>query len=110
MKDRLTRLVVIGLLILLAILVVQPYVDRYLFSTGGPRPIEPRGKLSDVERATIELFKRVAPSVVHIASRIDDNQLSASSNNAQGQTGSGFIWDTAGHIVTNAHVAQRASA
>lgn len=109
MKDRLTRLVVIGLLILLAILVVQPYVDRFLFTANGPRPIQPRGKLSDVERARIDLFKRLSPSVVHVASRVDTNQLSASSGRAQGQTGSGFIWDSAGHIVTNDHVVKGAS-
>jgi 2-alkenal reductase len=110
MQDRLTRLVVVGLLVLLAILVVQPYVDRFLFSATEPRPIEPRGKLADVERATIEIFQRVAPSVVHIAGRAEENILSSSLDTAQVQTGTGFMWDDAGHIVTNSHVVQGASA
>jgi 2-alkenal reductase len=108
MQDRLTRLVVVGLLVLLAILVAQPYLDRFLFSATEPRPIEPRGKLADVERATIEIFQRVAPSVVHIAGRADQNILSSGLDTAQVQTGTGFIWDEAGHIVTNSHVVQGA--
>jgi 2-alkenal reductase len=109
MQDRLTRLVVIGLLVLLAILAVQPYVDRFLFSATEPRPIEPRGKLADVERATIEIFQRVSPSVVHIAGRPEGEVLS-SGEAARIQTGTGFIWDDAGHIVTNSHVVQGTSA
>jgi 2-alkenal reductase len=108
MQDRLTRLVVVGLLVLLAILAAQPYVDRFLFSATEPRPIEPRGKLSDLERATIEIFQRVAPSVVHIAGRAEDSVLS-STDNGPVQTGTGFLWDNAGHIVTNSHVVQGAS-
>jgi 2-alkenal reductase len=104
MQDRLTRLVVLALLVLLAILVGQPYIDRYLFSATEPRPIEPRGKLADGERATIEIFQRVAPSVVHIAGRSEESVLSNGSETARIQTGTGFLWDQAGHIVTNNHV------
>jgi len=110
MQDRLTRLVVVGLLVLLAILAVQPYADRFLFSAKEPRPIEPRGKLSDFERATIEIFQRVSPSVVHVAGRADENVMSSSVETAPVQTGTGFVWDTAGHVVTNNHVVQGASA
>jgi 2-alkenal reductase len=109
MQDRLTRLVVVGLLVLLAILVVQPYLDRFLFSATEPRPIEPRGKLADVERATIEIFQRVSPSVVHVAGRAEQNVLSSSAETARVQTGTGFVWDEAGHIVTNSHVVEGAS-
>jgi 2-alkenal reductase len=110
MHDRLTRLVLVGLLVLLAILVGQPYIDRFLFSATEPRPIEPRGKLADGERATIEIFQRVAPSVVHISGRADESVLSNGTATAQVQTGTGFIWDLAGHIVTNSHVVQGSSA
>jgi S1-C subfamily serine protease len=109
MQDRLTRLVVVGLLVLLAILAVQPYVDRFMFSSTDPRPIEPRGKLADVERATIEIFQRVAPSVVHIAGRPEQDVLASGLDTARVQTGTGFVWDEAGHIVTNSHVVQGAS-
>jgi 2-alkenal reductase len=110
MQDRLTRLVVVGLLVLLAILVAQPYVDRVLFSANEPRPIEPRGKLADIERGTIDIFQRVAPSVVHVAGRSEGNELGGSGTDpAQAQTGTGFIWDKAGHIVTNNHVVKGAT-
>ena len=108
MQDRLTRLVVVGLLVLLAILAVQPYVDRFLFSATEPRPIEPRGKLADVERATIEIFQRVSPSVVHVSGRAEQSVLASGADTRRVQTGTGFVWDEAGHIVTNSHVVQGA--
>jgi 2-alkenal reductase len=109
MQDRLTRLVVVGLLVLLAILAVQPYADRFLFSAKQPRPIEPRGKLSELERATIEIFQKASPSVVHVAGRTDDDGQSSTLGAGQVRTGTGFVWDAAGHIVTNSHVVRGAS-
>jgi hypothetical protein len=44
---------------LLAVLVLQPYVFRLMFSATSPRPVEPRGELADTEKSTIELFQRV---------------------------------------------------
>jgi S1-C subfamily serine protease len=66
-----------------------------------PRPIAKRGELSPEERATIELFRDVSPSVVHITS-FDEDQTPLA-------TGSGFIWDDQGRIVTNFHVIRNAS-
>lgn len=109
MQDRFTRLVVVCLLILLAILIGQPYLDRYLYSATQPRPIEPRGKLADGERATIAIFQRAAPSVVQISGRAGDNTLTNALGRAQVQTGTGFIWDLAGHVVTNNHVVEGTS-
>ena len=71
--------------------------------------ITPRGNLSVGEQTTIELFKKAAPSVVHIvdtvapAGRLNMNILEM----ARG-TGSGFVWDDAGHVVTNYHVIEAA--
>jgi S1-C subfamily serine protease len=57
--------------------------------------------LVDVEEQLfIELYKRVSPSVVHIA--VTTGSLTGSG------TGSGFVWDTEGHIVTNNHVVESA--
>jgi 2-alkenal reductase len=62
--------------------------------------------LLDIERRTIAIFERAAPSVVQIAGRrTGDNQ--AFENRIQG--GSGFIWDTRGHVVTNDHVVRGTS-
>jgi S1-C subfamily serine protease len=62
--------------------------------------IEPRGPLGEAERATVELFERVSPSVVAISVIVAPDDPSKFHIGA----GSGFIWDEAGNIVTNAHV------
>lgn len=55
--------------------------------------------LADVEEQLfIELYERVSPSVVHIA---------VTTRGSSG-SGSGFVWDTEGHIVTNNHVVEGA--
>lgn len=76
-----------------------------------PRPVTPRGDLADDERATIELFQNASPSVVYITSLAHRRELFGLNiaEIPQG-AGSGFIWDNAGHIVTNFHVIQVANA
>ncbi|MCA9216790.1 MAG: trypsin-like peptidase domain-containing protein [Planctomycetales bacterium] len=66
------------------------------------QPIVARGDLAEDEAATIELFRRNAQCVVHVATREID-QLVGSEEISEG-AGSGFIWDRKGHIVTNNHV------
>lgn len=76
-----------------------------------PRSVTPRGDLDPDEKATIELFRKASPSVVHITSvarRADLFTLDVFEI-PQG-TGSGFIWDESGHIVTNFHVISDADA
>jgi len=66
---------------------------------------QPAESLADIERRTIELFERASPSVVHIAGRKGSSDvLSADEKSTSIQTGTGFIWDNLGHIVTNDHV------
>src|ERR1700716_1574991 len=102
MRDRFTRLTLGILLILLAAFVVQPYIDRIFFS-GTPRPVEPRGSLAEAERTAIEIFERVSPSVVHVVARAVAS--GATDLDKEGvQSGTGFIWDTSRHVVTNSHV------
>ena len=108
MQSRFVRAILIIVLILLGLYVAQPEIDRLLFSAKTPRSIEPRGSLSEIERSTIELFERVSPSVVQVVG-LSGGSVQALPQEREGvpaQTGSGFIWDTAGHVVTNDHVVE----
>jgi S1-C subfamily serine protease len=62
------------------------------------------------ERSTIALFEAARGSVVSIstAERVFDPWTRNVFDVPRG-TGSGFVWDAAGHIVTNAHVIEGAS-
>jgi 2-alkenal reductase len=104
MRDRFTRLTLSILLILLVAFVVQPYIDRIFFS-GTPRPVEPRGSLAEAERTTIEIFERVSPSVVQVVARAAAAGARGLDEEGAGvQSGTGFMWDTSRHVVTNSHV------
>jgi len=74
-------------------------------------PIVPRGDLAEDEKSTIALFKRAAPSVVHITSiTVQRDPLSLDVLGIPQGTGSGFIWDRQGYVVTNFHVIEKAGA
>jgi len=72
-----------------------------------PRAITPRGDLSSDEQSTVELFKATSPAVVHVTSvDVRRGRLSLNMFEIPQGTGSGFVWDTDGHVVTNFHVIQ----
>ncbi len=76
-----------------------------------PRAIAPRGPLGAEEQAQIELFRRVSPSVVHITTlEVGRDLFSRNVQQVPRGTGTGFVWDTVGHIVTNFHVIQEGNA
>ena len=75
-----------------------------------PRAITPRGDLAAEEKSNIELFREASPSVVYIttlARRLDF--WTRNVTEIPRGTGSGFVWDSSGHVVTNFHVLQGAS-
>ena len=103
-------------LLLLAVAGIMLQNAGYLPGFGGraareSRPITPRGDLSDDEKSTIQIFREASPSVVHITTlthrrdRLNFNVLEIPEG-----TGTGFIYDDAGHVVTNFHVVRTAQA
>jgi 2-alkenal reductase len=72
-------------------------------STAIPRAVEPRGELTSVERKSIEVFERVAPSVAQIVAHKKSSEWLSIGGD---QSATGFVWDSAGHVVTNNHVVQ----
>jgi 2-alkenal reductase len=114
--DRTRHIVVAALLVLLGLAVAQPYLTPLLYSANEPRLIAARGDLAESEKTTIALFERASPSVVHVFAQAaaQDRGLMDLENEGEGegsgtQTGTGFVWDGAGHIVTNTHVVQAAA-
>ncbi|MCJ2015726.1 S1C family serine protease [Methylobacterium sp. J-076] len=114
MPDRTRRLVLALVLLCLGLAVVQPYVTPLLYSASTPRTVAARGDLAESEKSTIALFERASPSVVHVFAQAvaqDRGLLDIENEGEEGgtQTGTGFVWDGAGHVVTNTHVVQAAA-
>lgn len=117
MPDRFVRLVLAAVLVLLALFVAQPYVTALLFARDTPRAVTARGDLAPAEATTVALFERASPSVVHVFAQgaaqgrdlmsLDDEPEQGQGSNTQ--TGTGFVWDAGGHVVTNNHVVQGAT-
>ena len=74
-----------------------------------PRPVVARGDLAEDEKATVELFRRTSPSVVYITTLERQALGFFDVGEVPRGTGSGFVWDREGHVVTNFHVIQGAS-
>ncbi len=85
-----------------------PFLEIWLSSA--PKPITPRGALMEIERSNIEIFENTKASVVYISTkkRVVDYWRKKVWDVPKG-TGSGFVWDKFGHIVTNYHVIEGAS-
>ncbi|HUF61790.1 MAG TPA: trypsin-like peptidase domain-containing protein [Verrucomicrobiales bacterium] len=83
---------------------------RLQHAATAPRPVVARADLTSHEQHTIDLFRASAPSVVYITRKsVRRDPFSFNVLEVPSGTGSGFIWDRAGHIVTNFHVIQGAN-
>jgi 2-alkenal reductase len=97
--------VIIAIAAVLGIYILEPVIERQLFAETQPRAVEARGNLAEFEKLTVDIFQRSAPSVVQVVGRAETSQLTEPDEGAV-QSGTGFVWDRAGHIVTNNHVVQ----
>ncbi|MCG6929165.1 MAG: trypsin-like peptidase domain-containing protein [Desulfofustis sp.] len=70
-----------------------------------PRAVTARGDLADDEKNIIAIFRESSPSVVNITSvAVRRSLYSLNAVEIPQGTGSGFVWDSEGRIVTNYHV------
>jgi S1-C subfamily serine protease len=75
-----------------------------------PRELPMPSDLSESERRDIEIFRRASRSVVNITSLVEVRRdiFSLDVTEIPRGSGSGFIWDREGHVVTNFHVLEGA--
>jgi S1-C subfamily serine protease len=109
----LRRLWTIGLIgaLLIVLWQLMPVLQQQLApQTGGTRVVTARGDLAEDEKATIALFEKARDSVVFISTaELVADLWTRNVFEVPRGTGSGFIWDDAGHVVTNYHVIAGAS-
>lgn len=109
-SGKVSPLAILVLLLLGFWLLLKPLENRLFAPAAVPRAITARGDLADDEKNTIELFKKISPSVVYITTiAVQRNMFSLNAMEIPQGTGSGFVWDSEGRVVTNYHVISDAS-
>ncbi|HEX6010251.1 MAG TPA: trypsin-like peptidase domain-containing protein [Geminicoccaceae bacterium] len=99
----LSRAVLVWALALGTFWVGEPYLRGWLYAAREPRAVAARGALADAERNAVEVFEARAPSVALIVTAAAVRDTFGRAGTTAGM-GSGFVWDEAGHVVTNNHV------
>jgi S1-C subfamily serine protease len=100
-----------ALLLLVFLFVKQSWVDSASLNDprATTRAVAPRGDLAPGEKSTIALFRQASPSVLHItAISVQRDLFTLNLYQIPEGTGSGFVWDHSGNIITNFHVIQNA--
>ena len=93
------------------VFVKQSWVDSASLNDprAAVRAVSPRGDLASTEKAVIALFRQASPSVLHItAISVQRDLFTLNLYQIPEGTGSGFVWDHSGNIITNFHVIQNA--
>jgi len=86
---------------------LMPLAPGAMAQKAQPRTPAPRGPLAADEQSTVKLFESAAPSVAYITTERVERTGVFRQELSQG-AGSGFVWDGAGHVVTNNHVVEGA--
>ncbi len=110
-KSRGSRSFLIFVLIVIALWFIFDFKNYIpLNQSADPRPVAARGELAEDEKNTIDIFRNTSPSVVYITSiALRRGIFSLNAVEIPQGTGSGFVWDREGRIVTNYHVISDAS-
>ncbi|WP_040394171.1 S1C family serine protease [Aromatoleum toluclasticum] len=113
-RDRFLRrllLVTLAVAALMMLWRLQPVIEDWFSpKQAAERTVTPRGDLAADEKSTIELFEHTRDSVVFISTaQLVRDAWTRNVTQVPRGTGSGFIWDEAGHVVTNFHVIRGAS-
>jgi S1-C subfamily serine protease len=101
---------------LAAALLALGFAAGSLFDASRPsdalaQPAPETDGLTESEQRVVRLFEEASPSVVFVATEQDVvvRSVFGSFQDVRSGTGSGFVWDDSGHIVTNFHVIRAAS-
>jgi len=90
-------------------LIVAGSASAFAFLAAAP-PAQNASGLLEYEQNTVEVFQAASPEIVNIAN-LQQARVGFFADDVEelpAGTGSGFVWDEAGHIVTNFHVIQGA--
>ncbi|HXY38433.1 MAG TPA: trypsin-like peptidase domain-containing protein [Vicinamibacteria bacterium] len=117
-----SRLLFLGMMVVGVVIGV--FLSAGLQRALSPRPVEAspaaaqqaidrvpaaRDELDPEERHTIALFKQASSSVAYITTQVERVDFwTRSVEQIPAGTGSGFVWDEQGHVVTNYHMVQDA--
>src|SRR5262245_20741164 len=114
-ESHLTKILAVLLLVVADAMIFTVYQQRKQQRQGQampasvyePKPIaqRPDDKLGADEQSTIDVFEKFSRSVVHVTSVASrQNRYTMNPTDIDQGTGTGFVWDQQGHIVTNFHV------
>jgi 2-alkenal reductase len=108
-NDRFWRIIALAALVIAGLFVGERYLRVFVFAADQPRQTTPRPDLTSGEQLATQIYAKTAPSVAYIFTHQASAPRLGGRTQEVGGTGSGFVWDRAGHIVTNTHVVEGAT-